>query len=203
MNETATASPPKPAARPDETEQRARRIDEVLRTLGTGPLAELRRMDPALPPAHFWWLLETTGGSDMAPERLRLWAEVVRILALFIPRGDPERRERPARRVPLGEALADGGAGEAWEPEYDGEGRPLPVFSEMRLTQLLVARDAQRRDALRRACAFIAPRLGGEVAVQPGDVARALLCPDQPEILARPYYRRLARAQQPKKDRPA
>lgn len=158
-----------------------------MRGLGTGPLAELRRMTSELPAPAAWHLiaLHNIGPGDRA-----LWCEAFRLMAALIPRGDPKTRPDAKRRVRLGEALADG-ADERWKPERDSNGEAIPLVSQARMQQLLAARGSARVDLLSRACSMIGRALPPGTGIRPDDIAAALLHPEDSARLAHPYYRRL------------
>ena len=159
----------------------------MLRHLEPGPLAELRRMTPPAAAPVFWRLAalhpDTIGRAGAETS----WVEIVRILAILAPKGDPGSRpplHNPRRR--LGQVLCDGG-----DPAWVG---PRPVVSEQRLARLLSARGPRRADLLRHAARTIAQsRRNAGVAV--ADIAMVLLVPACGRGLAEPYYRRLDRAE--------
>ena len=155
-----------------------------IQRLSPGALADLRRMGPAGAPA-FWRLAARSPANIGRPDKQEDWMAIVRILAILTPKGEPEKRTRlhdPGRK--LGEVLCDGG-----DPAWTG--RPRPVFGERRLTQLMAARGAQRAKLLERAARFLEP--GARLNVP--DIAYALLNPTEARLLAKPYYRRLDRAE--------
>ena len=158
-----------------------------LRHLEPGPLAELRRMTPGAGAPLFWRLAARhpdTIGRDKDKES---WMEILRILSILTPKGDPESRSllhNPRRR--LGEVLCDGG-----DPDWVG---PRPVVSELRLARLMSARGPQRVDLLRHAARMIA-HSRRDVGVDVADIAMVLLHPSDVRRLAEPYYRRLDRAE--------
>ena len=159
------------------------------RRLAPGQLAELRRMTGGSAPP-FWRLAaqhpETIGHPSMQDR----WIDIVRVIAILTPKGDPEDRpplHTPTRR--LGEVLCDGGDP---DPEWQG---PQPKFSEPRLTQLVASRAPLRSTLLLRAARMVArSRLPGD-GVNVVDIAWAILRPDDERLLAEPYYRRLDRAE--------
>ena len=158
-----------------------------MQRLDPGPLAELRRMDAGTGAPAFWRLL--AWHPDTLGRRLETWMEIIRILALLMPKGDPEGRpwlHKRGRR--LGTVLCDGG-----DPQWSG---PEPAFSERRLAQLLATRGPQRIIAVQRAARMLAPRLTAGSGIDTADIALAVLDPDNARRLAEPYYRRLDRAAQ-------
>ncbi|MFD1625181.1 type I-E CRISPR-associated protein Cse2/CasB [Azospirillum griseum] len=67
--------------------------------LGTGPMAQLRRMDPlGVPSPVFWTLLADRFGTDPLPEHQeRAWAIIIQAMAVMAP--DAHRIGRPPGRV--------------------------------------------------------------------------------------------------------
>jgi CRISPR system Cascade subunit CasB len=144
-------------------------------------------MTPAAVAPLFWRLAaqhpDTIGRAQVATS----WMEILRILAILTPKGDPESRSslhNPRRR--LGEVLCDGG-------DRDWVG-PRPVVSELRLARLLSARGPQRADLLRHAARMVA-HSRRDAGVNVADIAMVLLLPSDGRRLAEPYYRRLDRAE--------
>ena len=165
----------------------AKAVAERLRHLEPGPLAELRRMTPGAVAPHFWRLAARHPDTIGRAKVEKSWTEILRILAILTPKGDPESRSplhNPRRR--LGEVLCDGG-----DPDWVG---PRPVVSELRLARLLSARGPQRADLLRHAARIIAHGRR-DVGVDVADIAMVLLHPSDGRRLAEPYYRRLDRAE--------
>ena len=164
-------------------------IANLTQRLATGPLAELRRMTGSGVPG-FWRLAAQYPSTIGTPARQREWMDIVRVIAILTPKGDPEQRpalHAAARR--LGAVLCDGGDP---DPQWSGQ----PCLSERRLTQLMAARKPLRTVLLARAARMLAQkRLSGD-GVNVVDVAWAVLRPDDERLLAEPYYRRLDRAEQ-------
>ena len=157
----------------------------TIRQLEPGPLAELRRMDHDTGAPAFWRL---AARHPRIRDEQEQWIEIVRILAILTPRGDVAPRpplHDPQRR--LGEALCDGG-----DPGWVG---PTPMVSEPRLTQLMAARGPQRAVLLTRAARMLARTRKPGSGVDVVDVAYTLLKPEDGQRLAKPYYRRLDRAE--------
>lgn len=158
----------------------------ALRWMGPGELAELRRggSGPAL-----WRTEARLVAKGLVAERdLARWSPVIQALAILTPKGAPQDRGElhdPGR--PWGRVLCDGGDPD-WKPD---PAAPRPAgLSERRLAQLLAARSEARAVLMMRAARLVAARRGA-LGVHVGDLARALLHPDAPEIVARPYYARL------------
>ena len=170
--------------------ERVGRIAAMMSELPPGPLAALRRMDPAGPGTGAFWLLANHGGFlDARPEP---WMRLVRIMAILIPRGEPGQRPRlhdPQRR--LGTVLCDGG-----DLDWPGTGQKQlrPFVSEARLAQLLAQRPVQRRITLERLARMLASSPGRQTGLNCTDLAALVLAESngkQPAMLARDYYRRL------------
>ena len=156
--------------------------------LAPGPLAELRRLSANGAPA-FWRLAaqhpDTIGGARQAD-----WMQIVRMIAILTPKGDPAKRPPlHGRNRRLGTVLCDGGDP---DPEWKG---PQPHFSERRLTQLVAARAAQRVALLVRAVRALARTRPPDSQVSVTDLAWAVLRQHDAALLAEPYYRRLDRAE--------
>lgn len=67
--------------------------------LGTGGLAQLRRMDPlGMPPPIFWKLLTDEFGAEPLPDNQeQAWAIIIQAMAMMAP--DPHRPKLPPGRV--------------------------------------------------------------------------------------------------------
>lgn len=162
----------------------------MLQDLDPGPLAGLRRMTPETGAPFFWRFVarnqDMIGKQDEAV--MQHWMDIVRILAILTPKGDPTTRSRlhDSHRH-LGEVLCDGG-----DPGWTG---PRPVLSEHRLTQLIAARGEQRAVLLRRTARMLARSRSPGSGVNVRDIAFTLLYPTEGQLLAVPYYRRLDRAE--------
>lgn len=159
----------------------------LMQRLAPGPLAELRRMTGGGAPC-FWRLAaqypETIGNQTCQ------WMDIVQMIAILTPKGEPEKR--PALHVPtrrLGEVLCDGGDP---DPEWSG---PQPKFSERRLAQLMASRPPLRSNLLKRAARMVAQSRSSDDGVNVIDLAWAVLRPDDEQLFAEPYYRRLDRAE--------
>lgn len=177
---------------PDIGASAAAAAETLRRDLSPGPLAELRRMERGNPAPAFWRLAArypaTIGRRDQEEE----WMQIVRILAILTPRGEPEKRPRlhvAARR--LGTVLCDGGD-ISWPGESRGE--PRPAYGEGRFGKLLESKGAQRRTLLTRAARSLARSMPLGSGVNVADIAFAILHPDRDSVnngLARSYYARL------------
>ena len=160
----------------------------MLKELEPGPLAELRRMTLETGAPVFWRFAARNQNMVGRPDVMQHWMDIVRILAILTPKGDPANRVslHDSRRR-LGEVLCDGG-----DPGWTG---PRPVLSDRRLTQLIAARGPQRAVLLIRAARMLArSRIPGS-GVNVPDIALTLLDPADGQLLAEPYYRRLDRAE--------
>lgn len=163
----------------------------MMRNLDSGPLAELRRMDASTGAPAFWRLAAQHPNTIGGRKTHKLWIEIIRIVAILTPKGDPATRSPlhdPNRR--LGAVLCDGGS-----PSWPGGGQPRPAFSERRLAQLMAARGPQRAVLLERAARMLAGNRERGSGVDVTDIAWTLLEPDNGRRLAEPYYRRLDRAE--------
>ena len=158
-----------------------------LRHLDPGSLAGLRRMKPGAGAPVFWRLVAQHPDTIGRPGDEQTWMDIVRVLAILTPKGDPATRSplHNSRRR-LGEVLCDGG-----DREWSG---PRPLVSEVRLARLLSARGSQRSELLRHAARMIA-HSRHDVGIDVADIALVLLQPDDGRRLAEPYYRRLDRAE--------
>lgn len=173
----------------DSPSKAAKEAAETMLRLSTGELADLRRMKDGSGTPTFWRLATRFPKTVGCADRTAHWTTIIRVLAVLTPKGDPKRRSPlhdGARK--LGEVLCDGGD-RSWPPA--GTGKPMPAFGERRLAQLIAARGMQRAKLLERAVRFIEP--GSQLDVV--DVAYVLLTPDDSQLLATPYYRRLDRAE--------
>ena len=177
----------------DSTARSAIDATATLRHLDPGQLADCRRMDHETGCSVFWRLVARHPGTIGHQHAMREWIEIVRILAILTPRGDPTQRiELHDRRRPLGTVLCDGG-----DPTWPSNlSHPSPVFSERRLGQLIAARGEHRATLLRRAAQMIARSRTPTSGVDVVDIAYTLLREDNGRRLAEPYYRRLDRAEQ-------
>ena len=165
----------------------AKHAANAVQNLSPGSLADLRRMTQKAGAPAFWRLVARHPDTIGLPKDEESWIEIVRILAILTPKGDPASRSslhNPKRR--LGEVFCDGG-----DPDWIG---PRPLVSELRLARLMSARGPQRADLLRHAARMIA-HSRRDVGVDVADIALVLLQPTDGRRLAEPYYRRLDRAE--------
>lgn len=154
-----------------------------LRLMGTGELAALRRGQEG----SALWRLQARHAEAMRA-RPEDWAAIIQAIAILTPKGAPEgRAEIHDSKRSWGAVLCDGG-----DPQWRSDPvAPRPAgLSERRLALLLAARDETRRVLTLRAARLIAARRTAP-GVDLGGLARSLLRPDEPEIVARPYYARL------------
>lgn len=167
----------------------ARAAAMLLRRLDPGALAELRRMRAPSAGAPAYWRLAAQHAQTIG-NRHDEWMAILRILAILIPKGDPENRPRlhdPGRR--LGAILCDGGDPD-WRPVGDSI---RPAISERRLAQLMAARGRQRQVLLERAIRAITRTRRPDCGVNVADIAWWLLDGDPVRAsrrLAESYYRR-------------
>lgn len=170
----------------DPRAQAARAAATMIQGLGPGPLADLRRMTKEDGAPAFWRLAAQHPGT--IGRQTEEWMDIIRILAILTPKGDPAARSplHDGRRQ-LGAVLCDGG-----DPGWSG---PAPVYSERRLAQLMAARGPQRAVLLERAARVLARSRTSGSGINVVDIALVLLSPDRGRRLAEPYYRRLDHAE--------
>ena len=166
----------------------ARAAAGMLQGLAPRALAEARHKDDRAGSPAFWRLAACHPGTIGQPGRRDEWMAIVRILAI-LAEGSAEPGVAERR---LGEALCDGGDPRAW-PARSGR-VPHPAFSERRMAQLLAARGKRRAALLERAARALARSRSPGSGVDPADVARAMLAPEDDQRLAGPYCQRLDRA---------
>lgn len=170
-------------------EQTVECLSKEMSRLGTGPLAELRRMAADGPgTADFWRLAARCGFLEYSTDS---WMRIVKIMAVLTSRGAPAGR-RPLHDAerPLGGVLCDGG-----HKDWPAAGAaPRPFLSETRLARLLAQRPDQRAEALERIARMLAAKRNPEDGINCAQIAALLLFPDN-EVnlrkLASAYYRRL------------
>jgi hypothetical protein len=161
--------------------------EQMLRRLGPGDLAELRRMAPdVIEPTAYWRLAAECGFLDDRSER---WRPVIQIMALLTPKGNrlPSDRLHDPKR-PLGAVLADGG-NPAWS---NGDARPF--VAEARLARYFATPSALRADALLRLARMLASKRDRNSGINCVEIAKALLSGNPTELqreIARTYYARL------------
>ena len=176
---------------PDRTEKHpARSAAEFMQGLGPGDLAQCRRMDRKTASPVFWRLAVQHPTTIGRPKWEQEWMEIVRVLAILTPKGDPANRPplHDGRRM-FGAVLCDGG-----DPNPEWSGRPM--VSEFRLEKLMAARGTQRAVLLKRAVLMLVRSRVPGSGVNVIDIAKVLLKPEDGRLLAEPYYRRLDRAEQ-------
>ena len=170
---------------------------KMLQQLHPGALADLRRMGHGRRAPAFWRLAARYPDTIGRPSQEEIWTQIVHILALLTPTGEPSKRPAlhdDGRR--LGKVLCDGGDTD-W-PIAGQAGVPRPMFSELRLAKLIAARGAQRAILLQRAARALARSMRPGSGVNVVDIAYALLRPDDSSrTLARHYYERLDAAERP------
>jgi CRISPR system Cascade subunit CasB len=164
-------------------------VSQRLLGLDSGPLAELRRMEPdGIGTPVFWRLAAELGFRE---GQTKQWMQVVHILAILTSKS----RLSPAVRLhdrsrKLGRVFCDGGD-QAWPSDPKN---PRPALSEARFARLLATPAAQRGEALVRIARMLARTRAPEVGINCTDIARLLLQTDDSlplQSLARDYYRRL------------
>ena len=170
----------------DPRAQASHAVAAMMQHLGPGPLAELRRMKKEAGAPAFWRL--AAQNPNTIGRQVGDWMDIIRILAILTPKGDPVARAplHDSKRR-FGAVLCDGG-----DPGWSG---PNPVFSERRLAQLMAARGPQRAVLLERAARALARSRAPGSGIDVVDIALVLLSPDVGRRLAEPYYRRLDHAE--------
>ncbi len=170
-------------------EETIERLSAEMGRLGTGDLAELRRMEPGGPGvSSYWHLAGSCGFLDADPDR---WKRIVRIMAILTPKGERAgaRRVHDAERR-FGAVLCDGG-----DPGWGVQGSGArPVVSETRLARFLSQRGAPQGETLERLARMLAAERNPTSGINCADIARLLLFPvdsSARQDLARAYYRRL------------
>ena len=175
----------------DENARAAMSAAGLMRYLDSGPLAELRRLDPdtgATSAPMFWRLASRHPETIGAPRNRGRWMAIVRLLAILTRQGASPLHNSGR---PLGVVLCDGG-----QPSWPGSGRPSPFFSEQRLLQLAGARGPQRAVLLDRAVRMLASSMMPGSGVNVPEIAFCLLEPHRyGDRLLAPYYNRLDSAQ--------
>ena len=171
--------------------------EQMLRRLGPGDLAELRRMTPdVVEPSAYWRLAAECGFLDDNSER---WTPVVQIMAILTPKGNrlPSDRLHDPKR-PLGAVLVDGG-----NPAWSGGADARPSVSETRLARFFATPAALRADALLRFARMLASKRDRTSGVNCVEIAKLLLSgnPTEPQRdIARAYYARLDAARPSKSE---
>ena len=175
-------------------------IGRTLAGLEPGALADLRCEAgdaTAARPAYFWRLAARHAAIRYNEES---WLRIIRIMAILTDKGAPEGKPSPHVGKSsannwrgLGAALCDGGDRQ-WGI---GQRDPRPMLSELRFARLLAATGDMRADLMERAArALTAKKSPGTSGVDCTDLARFLLCPNDPkpgQTIARSYYARLDR----------
>ena len=167
-------------------------VSQRLLTLGPGPLAELRRMEPDGAGTPIFWRLAAE--LDFRADQTKEWMQIVQILAILTPKS----RLNPAVRLHdgsyrLGRAFCDGG-NPAWPADPKN---PRPALSEERLARLLVMPATQRGEALERIARMLARSRAPEVGINCAEIALLVLYSSDSRWLqgiARAYYHRLDHA---------
>jgi CRISPR system Cascade subunit CasB len=170
-------------------EETIKRLSAEMCRLGTGPLAELRRMETGGPGVTGYWHLASR--CSFLDADANTWMRIVKIMAILTPKGE-HAVARPVHALErrFGAVLCDGG-----DPRWStqgGEARPL--ISETRLARFLSQRPDQRAETLGRFARMLAAKRDPASGINCADIARLLLFPDNksgPQDLARAYYRRL------------
>ena len=156
--------------------------------ISPGQLADLRRIEGKRRAPAFWRLAARYPSTIGNPTLEESWTDIIRILAILTPKGQPENRASlHNQRRRLGEVLCDGG-----NPEWPTTSPPRPALSEHRLMKLLAAQGQQRRVLLTRAARAMARSIQPGSGLNVPDMAFALLSPEESNrYIAEHYYRRL------------
>ena len=171
-------------------EQKINRLSQAMKQLGTGPLAELRRMAVDGPGTTDFWHLAGFCGFLEDKQHTDSWMRIVKIMAILTPRGEPAGRSPlHDKNRSLGQVLCDGGHHD-WSAASD-----TPFLSETRLARFLAQRTEQRAEGLERQARALAAKRNPDIGINCADIAALLLDPDNEphhlRNLARTYYRRL------------
>ena len=165
------------------------KLSQGMSRLGTGPLADLRRMAVDGPGTTDFWHLANCYGF-LESSNTDSWMRIVKIMAILTPKGEPAGRSPlHDKSRSLGKVLCDGG-----RHDWSGVG-DTPFLSETRLARLLAQQPAQRAEALERLARALAAKRNPDIGINCVEIAALLLYPDNESHhlreLARAYYRRL------------
>lgn len=175
-------------------EDRIQTLSHEMNRLGTGPLAELRRMQPGGPGCMaFWSLAAAVDGLD-DKQHIDAWMRLMQIMAILTPKGSQTGRMpvHDTNRA-LGAVLCDGGAA-GWV--QNRQETPTPAISETRLMRFLAESPESRARTLVRFARMLARIRDPKRGVNCTEIAALLLHPGSANLqeIARSYYRRLDRA---------
>ena len=170
-------------------EQTINNLSQTMNQLGTGALADLRRMAADGPGTTDFWHLANCSGF-LESSNTDSWMRIVKIMAILTPKGEPtERDPLHDKSQPLGKVLCDGGRHD-WSAVSD-----TPFLSETRLARLLAQRPEQRAEALERLARALVTKRNPKIGINCVDIADLLLSSDRESShlrkLARTYYQRL------------
>jgi len=173
-------------------EETVESISKKLLGLDSGPLAELRRLEPEEAGTPMFWRMAAEYG--FPDSELGIWKQIVRIMAELTPRGNRSDEVRlHERKRRLGAVLCDGG-----DPNWPSRSTDAaPVLSEKRLARFLATPADQRGESLERIARMLARSRNPRSGVNCTEIACLLLYPDKTthlEDVARCYYSRLDRA---------
>ncbi|MBF0185572.1 MAG: hypothetical protein HQM06_14465 [Magnetococcales bacterium] len=168
------------------------RASAFLLRLDPGPLARLRRMAVNGPSETAFWQLAGKCGflADFQEDK---WLQLVKIMAILTPKGDPANRGRLHQsEYAFGTALCDGA-----QPGWSGE---IPFFSERRLARFLTLPFARRGEALEGMARMLAANRTPNSGINCLDIACLLFSDDVKHTrkLASTYYKRLDSTRNPK-----
>ena len=170
-------------------EQKINYLSQTMNRLGTGPLADLRRMAVDGPGTTDFWHLANRYGF-LESSNTDSWMRIVKIMAILTPRGEPAGRlPLHNKNQSLGKVLCDGGRND-WSAASD-----TPFLSETRLARFLAQRPEQQTETLERQARALAAKRNPDIGINCADIAALLLYPDNESHhlrnLTRAYYQRL------------
>ena len=170
-------------------EQTINSLSQAMNRLGTGSLADLRRMAVDGPGTTDFWHLANCSGF-LESSNTDSWMRIVKIMAILTPKGEPTERDHlHDKSQSLGKVLCDGGRGD-WSAASD-----TSFLSEARLARLLAQRPEQRAEALERLARALATKRNPEIGINCTDIAALLLNSDRKSShlrkIAQKYYERL------------
>jgi CRISPR system Cascade subunit CasB len=172
---------------PSDFRSTVARIAEGMRWLGTGDLAELRRMQRGDPGCPAFWNLAAKSGFIDEVGRMDAWMLIVKVMAILTPKGEPPAPLLHDPQKRLGTLLCDGG-----DPEWNNSKRPL--LSEPRLMRLLAETPNRRSASIERIARLLAAKRKADAGINCSEIAELVLFPKRDSSargIARDYYRRL------------
>lgn len=170
--------------------ERVAKLSSAMLRLGTGELAELRRMEIGGPGCAAFWSLAAECGFIDDSGRTDAWMRIVKIMAILTPKGE-RTKARPVHdpKQRFGTALCDGG-----DPAWSAAAQARPFLSERRLMRFLTEPAGRRAESLERIAQMLATNRKAESGLDCAEIAALLLFPANKfsaRDIARAYYRRL------------